>query len=414
MCLPQQGQARKWASASVLQALREYHSPLQLRKKIQSKCSNLKISDGLRKVSSLASTRVKHVTRWVFSLNFTKIFLPLALAGFLAILHPHTEIQLGVVAGIIFFTFAFFLATHTLRSSHLAPLLEKAAEVPSAVPSPTLTFTLYQQLPLATISIIWGWLTTLPLPSPLDQLSIKFFARVNGCNVAEAEFSDLTKYRTVSEFFTRRLAPGMRPISSSALVSPSDGWLTSSGPVEGNYLEQVKGVRYCLSTFLGGVAPSGPLPSGGLFQAVIYLSPSDYHRFHSPADWTVTHRRHFPGAMLSVNPRVVAAFPGLFHVNERVVWSGRWQHGFFAMAAVGATNVGSIVADFDPELKTNQTASAGYKHEVEYEKPLSFRKGDDFGYFNFGSTMVIIFEAPLATKLQCTAPGMRMGQPLLL
>ena len=97
MCLPQQGQAQKWASARVVEALREYHTPLQLRKRIQSRCSGLKISEGLRKVSSLASTRVKHVTRWVFSLNFTKIFLPLALAGFLAILHPHTEIQVDTV-----------------------------------------------------------------------------------------------------------------------------------------------------------------------------------------------------------------------------------------------------------------------------------------------------------------------------
>ena len=47
----------------------------------------------------------------------------------------------------------------------------------------------------------------------------------------------------------------------------------------------------------------------------------------------------------------------LFHINERVAFFGTWQHGFMAMVAVGATNVGSIVADFDPELKTNQLKS---------------------------------------------------------
>ena len=32
----------------------------------------------------------------------------------------------------------------------------------------------------------------------------------------------------------------------------------------------------------------------------------------------------------------------LFCVNERVALAGRWQHGFFSLVAVGATNVGSI------------------------------------------------------------------------
>ena len=32
-----------------------------------------------------------------------------------------------------------------------------------------------------------------------------------------------------------------------------------------------------------------------LHHLVVYLAPGDYHRFHSPADWTVTFRRHFPG-----------------------------------------------------------------------------------------------------------------------
>jgi len=32
-----------------------------------------------------------------------------------------------------------------------------------------------------------------------------------------------------------------------------------------------------------------------LYQIVIYLGPGDYHRFHSPTEWTVEKRRHFPG-----------------------------------------------------------------------------------------------------------------------
>ena len=85
-----------------------------------------------------------------------------------------------------------------------------------------------------------------------------------------------------------------------------------------------------------------------------------------------------------------------------------------AMVAVGATNVGSIVADFDPELKTNQSGKAPkYAHQVKYEKPISFKKGDDFGYFNFGSTMVVIFEPPSDLGLR-PSEIVKMGQPLLV
>ena len=35
-----------------------------------------------------------------------------------------------------------------------------------------------------------------------------------------------------------------------------------------------------------------------LFYCVIYLAPGDYHRFHSPTDWDVQHRRHFPGFII--------------------------------------------------------------------------------------------------------------------
>jgi len=436
MCFPHSGRRgeeaagsrRKSTSNRIVQALREYHSPLQLRKRIQKKCSglqtslhcsSLRIKENLRCVSINASARVQHVTRWVFTLNFSKIFLPLIIIAFLTLLHPHTEIQLGVIAGIVFFVFTFALATRSLLPNSIAEKTssQECLKNAPALPSTSVLFLLYQQMPLAIASMLWGLITSLHLPANLNYITIYIYANVTGCNVEEALEQDLSKYETLSQFFTRRLRAGARPISTtSALVSPSDGKLTYSGPVEGEYLQQVKGVRYSLTTFLGPKVPNWPKSATtSLYQAVVYLSPSDYHRFHSPADWSITHRRHFPGALCSVQPSVVAAFPGLFHINERVAFFGTWKHGFMAMVAVGATNVGSIVADFDPELKTNQLGKKmpEYEHEVEYKTPISFKKGDDFGYFNFGSTMVVIFEAPADLGLR-PSEKVKMGEPLLV
>jgi phosphatidylserine decarboxylase len=53
------------------------------------------------------------------------------------------------------------------------------------------------------------------------------------------------------------------------------------------------------------------------------------------------------GYLLPVAPVIANLVHGLFDMNERVAVLGEWQHGFFSLTAVGATNVGSIRLDFD-------------------------------------------------------------------
>lgn len=97
-----------------------------------------------------------------------------------------------------------------------------------------------------------------------------------------------------------------------------------------------------------------------LFFTVIYLAPGDYHRYHSPTNWVTTLRRHFIGELFSVAPFFQKTLQGLFVLNERVALLGYWKYGFFSMIPVGATNVGSIVVNFDKDLKTNDI----YEHEI--------------------------------------------------
>ena len=54
-----------------------------------------------------------------------------------------------------------------------------------------------------------------------------------------------------------------------------------------------------------------------------------------------------PGTLFSVQPAIANWLSGLFCMNERAVYTGEWQHGFFCMAPVGAVNVGSINVFFD-------------------------------------------------------------------
>ncbi|CAG2113592.1 unnamed protein product [Medioppia subpectinata] len=224
---------------------------------------------------------------------------------------------------------------------------------------------LYCLLPLRTMSRIWGQINSIPLPVSMRKVVINGYIKSFGCNLDEALDTDLTNYKNLSEFFRRSLKPGVRPIHSApGVVSPADGTVLHFGQVWDGRIEQVKGITYSLRKFLGpqiwcptqdspidyqrrlllNNSPSNPT---ALYSCVVYLSPGDYHRFHSPADWSVDYRRHFAGHLLSVNPGVVRLFPQLFTLNERVVYSGRWPYGYFSMTAVGATAVGTVRVYFD-------------------------------------------------------------------
>lgn len=170
---------------------------------------------------------------------------------------------------------------------------------------------------------------------------------------------------------------------------------------------------------------SDPNVKTDLFYAVIYLAPGDYHRFHSPVTWVTTLRRHFIGELYSVAPYFQKSFNNLFVINERVALLGYWKYGFFSMTPVGATNVGSIVLNFDQKLLTNvskldnEITKKGTCYEASYENASSLLKGEplfkgeEMGGFKLGSTVVLVFEAPSNFKFDVELNDkVKMGQSL--
>lgn len=237
--------------------------------------------------------------------------------------------------------------------------------------------------------------------------------------------TDLTYYKSLSAFFTRPLRDGARYIAPAPCVSPCDGVVLNCGPADTDKIEQVKGVTYSLEEFLGenkwsktnGMNYYNSLlknKNNILHQCIIYLAPGDYHRFHSPCDWTSSFRRHFSGKLLSVNPWMAKLIPGLFTMNERAVYIGDWKHGFFSMTAVGATNVGSIEIYSDPDLRTNTKGKRNRIDELELHM-ATYKKGELFGQFNMGSTIILLFEAPADFKFELNAGDrVLVGQALTM
>ena len=276
---------------------------------------------------------------------------------------------------------------------------------------------IYLSLPLRFFSRLFGRFMNLKLNSLTRSFVLNGFCFLTGANVNEALVTDFNQYKSLGAFFRRPIKSELRPIDpSSDVVSPSDGRILIYGSVNDGKVEQVKGVTYSLQSFLGPLKSEtveileftkisekifqkslmrDPV-NNNLYQCVVYLAPKDYHGFHSPVDWTIKRRRHFPGELLSVNPRIASWIKNLFVLNERVVLSGEWKYGFFSMSAVGATNVGSIKIYGDALLHTNQIKfKSGTYHDLNfYNEEIKIKKGDPVGEFNLGSTIVLLFEAP--------------------
>ncbi|XP_055056431.2 phosphatidylserine decarboxylase proenzyme, mitochondrial isoform X2 [Misgurnus anguillicaudatus] len=317
--------------------------------------------------------------------------------------------------------------------------LEKiGVEVPPRLAS-EVQVTIYKSIPTRLLSRAWGRLNQVDLPTWLRKPIYNLYIWTFGVNMKEAAVEDLQHYRNLGEFFRRKLKPQVRPVCDShCVISPADGKILHFGHVKNCEVEQVKGVTYSLETFLGprtctesllnnrneedpGTFQESLVTKEGneLFHCVVYLAPGDYHCFHSPTDWRVAHRRHFPGSLMSVNPGVARWIKELFCHNERVVLSGEWTHGFFSLTAVGATNVGSIRIYFDKELRTNSPRySKGTFNDLSYvtnnnQEGISMRKGEHLGEFNLGSTIVLLFEAPRNFTFNLQAgQKIRFGEPL--
>lgn len=73
-------------------------------------------------------------------------------------------------------------------------------------------------LPLRNLSRLWGYVNELELPVSFRPFGFRLFSRIFGVNIAEAEYDDLTEYKSLGDFFYRRLKPGLRPAADAALV----------------------------------------------------------------------------------------------------------------------------------------------------------------------------------------------------
>lgn len=256
-------------------------------------------------------------------------------------------------------------------------------------------------LPAKILSHYVGKLAWANPGSKWQKAATAFFIRMYHINTDEIE-NPVSTYTSLGAFFIRHLKKGARPIGSSRVISPADGRLSSGGlaSADGKAMA-AKGRFYSVRELVGSQWDASldallGKQTDGVFYAVVYLAPYNYHRVHSPwdAQWVGTER--IPGYLWPVNSYHVKLIDGLFTQNERVCMHFKIEGKSYYLVWVGATNVGCIEV-----------------HGINNPKPVNVHKGQELGYFGLGSTVIMIGPSQLANGFFLNHHKVKMGESLL-
>ena len=266
-------------------------------------------------------------------------------------------------------------------------------------------------LPRKTMSRALGELSRLRAPgSGLDWL-ISLYCRAYEVDLADYELP-VGGFETFDAFFTRRLRVNARPLDPdpNAALSPADGRVEGCGPIDEAGKLRIKGSDYTVAELLGSDEAVERF-RGGQF-CVVYLSPRDYHRVHTPLSGPVSKCQHVKGTLYPVNEIGVAHVPQLFARNERVAVHQESEAGPVCTVLVGAIGVGHITLSFEPEMATNRGETLAERTYPQGRGPVLAR-GDEMGIFHLGSTVIVFLGAQerweLAVRL---GDVIKMGEAL--
>ena len=270
-----------------------------------------------------------------------------------------------------------------------------------------LNFLLTNRIPRIAATHAMGWFSRIQ-SQLLTRLSIAVWRQFADLDLSEARESH---FASLHACFTRELKPGARPIDAdpALLTSPCDAIVGACGAIDRLEVFQAKGFGYSLAQLFGSEAAAAPWRDG--CYATLRLTSSMYHRFHAPGDAGIEHVSYFSGDTWNVNPIALKRIERLYCLNERAAIRLRLTRGDapIALVAVAAVLVASIRLHA-PDLRLHLRYRG--PHEVECDVPVN--KGDELGWFEHGSTILVF--APAGFRLVdgvVTDRPIRMGEALM-
>ncbi|KAK0755599.1 hypothetical protein N5P37_011841 [Trichoderma harzianum] len=205
---------------------------------------------------------------------------------------------------------------------------------------------------------------------------IKAFVDAYGINMRDFEPSDISRYPTFEDFFTRALKTASRPICNvddpSHAVVVADSRVVVFNSIGEAKALWIKGKNFSLNDLVMSNEVGDKFRHAAI--ASFRLSPQDYHRYHSPVQGTIQSFQSLPGDYYQVDPVALQSNVDILTRNRRdfVVMETK-EFGEVLFVAIGATDVGSVQI-----------------HKKYQRAGETVKKGDELGVFLFGGSSIIV------------------------
>lgn len=249
-----------------------------------------------------------------------------------------------------------------------------------------INFLLTNRIPRRYATLFMGWFSRIEV-SWVKNLSLWLWRQfAEELNLAE---SKKQRFDSLHDCFIRELKPGARLIDNNpdVLVSPCDAVVGAHGHINGIEVIQAKGFPYTLMDLLGDRELVERYRDG--VYVTLRLKSTMYHRFHAPRPCRVRELTYIAGDTWNVNPIALKRIEKLYCKNERAVINLEFSDSPLRMSLVpvAAILVASIRLNFIQPL-----LDLRYRGPRRIACDASFNKGDEMGYFQHGSTIIVFAE----------------------
>lgn len=276
--------------------------------------------------------------------------------------------------------------------------------------SEKINFIATNRLPRKAASKLMGKLASIEQPT-LAKAMVRVWQHFDSeLDLSESDV-DINAFRSLKDCFTRPIKQERRPIARQpgTIISPADAIIGAHGSIEDGMLLQAKGFPYTLQELLNDDELASKYRRG--YFVTLRLKASFYHRFHAPIDGQIFSVNFIHGDMWNVNPVAVKTIDKLYCLNERAVIEVQnyTENLNCCLVPVAAILVASLkVHCIDGELNQDYTGPKVIPCNQ------SVNKGQELGYFEHGSTIVLLTSNDLSLNpTLATGDRVNVGQVLL-